>query len=183
MLNKFGLEDSKPNKTRMSKEIKLSKDDEADSVDSSKYRENAKTTYLEAVKRIFRTLESRYVHEGRTIDPSFYNDLSDDSVVKFTAIGFDCLLSLDEQICSRFIFEFYKTLHLDRDSNIHLSIQFTINNYLFNISFAQFAKLTSFPNQGIYIYSDAWGLDELEKTLEQIETYNSILLAIDDIKT
>ncbi|GJZ35786.1 hypothetical protein Tco_0581603 [Tanacetum coccineum] len=35
-------------------EIKLTKDDEADSVDSSKYRENPKTTYLEAVKRIFR---------------------------------------------------------------------------------------------------------------------------------
>ncbi|GKB44387.1 hypothetical protein Tco_0889329 [Tanacetum coccineum] len=35
------------------------------------------------------------------INPSFYNDLSDDSVAKFTAIGFDCLLSLDEQICPR----------------------------------------------------------------------------------
>nr|GEY84238.1 hypothetical protein [Tanacetum cinerariifolium] len=35
----------------------------------------------------------------RTIDPSFYNDLSDDSVAKFTAIGFDCLLPLDEEIC------------------------------------------------------------------------------------
>ncbi|GJU80595.1 retrovirus-related pol polyprotein from transposon TNT 1-94, partial [Tanacetum coccineum] len=204
MLKKFGLEDSKPTKTPMSTEIKLTKDDEADSVDSSKYRgmigsllyltasrpdimfsvclcarfqENPKTTHLEAVKRIFRyirgtshlglwypkgtgietvvyadsdhagdyvdrkstsgvctkmpseyqqdykktrayapkiyndpnmsdahrdiyrTLESRYVHKGRTIDLSFYNDLSDDSVAKFTAIGFDCLLSLDEQIC------------------------------------------------------------------------------------
>ncbi|GKA14254.1 hypothetical protein Tco_0693900 [Tanacetum coccineum] len=47
--------------------------------------------------------KSRYVHEGRTIDPSFYNDLSDDLVAKFTAIGFDFLLSLDEQICSRFL--------------------------------------------------------------------------------
>ncbi|GJX20816.1 retrovirus-related pol polyprotein from transposon TNT 1-94 [Tanacetum coccineum] len=35
-------------------EIKLTKDDEADSMDSSKYRENPKTTHLEAVKRIFR---------------------------------------------------------------------------------------------------------------------------------
>ncbi|GJS09577.1 hypothetical protein Tco_1144150 [Tanacetum coccineum] len=69
---------------------------------------------------IYRTLKSRYVHEGRTINPSFYNDLSDDSVAKFAAIG----------IC---------------------------------------------------IYSDAWGLDELEKTLEQIEPYNSRLPAIDDI--
>ncbi|GKC87155.1 retrovirus-related pol polyprotein from transposon TNT 1-94 [Tanacetum coccineum] len=75
------LEDSKPAKTPMSTEIKLTKDDEADSMDSSKYRgmigsllsltasrpdimfsvclcarfqENPKTTHLEAVKRIFR---------------------------------------------------------------------------------------------------------------------------------
>ncbi|GJR06994.1 hypothetical protein Tco_0529978 [Tanacetum coccineum] len=52
-----------------------------------------------ALKDIYRTLESRYVHEGRTIGLSFYNDLSDDSVAKFTAIGFDCLLTLDEEIC------------------------------------------------------------------------------------
>nr|GEU69679.1 zf-CCHC domain-containing protein/DUF4219 domain-containing protein/UBN2 domain-containing protein [Tanacetum cinerariifolium] len=37
MLKKFGLEDSKPTKTPMSTEIKLTKDDEASSVDSSKY--------------------------------------------------------------------------------------------------------------------------------------------------
>nr|GEU30389.1 retrovirus-related Pol polyprotein from transposon TNT 1-94 [Tanacetum cinerariifolium] len=81
MLKKFGLEDSKPTKTPMSTEIKLTKDDEADSVDSSKYRgmigsllyltasrpditfsvclcahfqKNHKNTHLEAVKRIFR---------------------------------------------------------------------------------------------------------------------------------
>ncbi|GJQ91846.1 copia protein [Tanacetum coccineum] len=81
MLKKFGLEDSKPTKTPMSTEIKLTKDDEADSVDSSKYQgmigsllystasmpdimfsvclcacfqENPKTAHLEAIKRIFR---------------------------------------------------------------------------------------------------------------------------------
>ncbi|GJW73814.1 hypothetical protein Tco_0133184 [Tanacetum coccineum] len=134
------------------------------------------------LRDIYKTLESRYVHERRTIDPSFYNDFSVDSMAKFTAIGFDCLLSLDEQICPRFIFEFYKTLHLDRDPNNHLSIQFTINNYRFNISLAQFAELTSLPNQGICIYSDAWGLDELEKTLEQIDPYNSRLPALNDIR-
>ncbi|GJY25139.1 hypothetical protein Tco_0399865 [Tanacetum coccineum] len=81
MLKKFGLEYSKPTKTPMSTEIKLTKDDEADSMDSSEYRgmigsllyltasrpdiifsvclcarfqENHKTTHLEAFKRIFR---------------------------------------------------------------------------------------------------------------------------------
>nr|GEW22322.1 copia protein [Tanacetum cinerariifolium] len=90
MLKKFGLEDSKPTKTPMSMEIKLTKDDEADSVDSSKYRcmigsllyltasrhdimfsvyicvrfqENPKTTHLEAVKRIFRYIR-RTSHLG-----------------------------------------------------------------------------------------------------------------------
>ncbi|GJW07287.1 hypothetical protein Tco_1569710 [Tanacetum coccineum] len=38
MLKKFELEDSKPTKTSMSTEIKLTKDDEAKSVDSTKYR-------------------------------------------------------------------------------------------------------------------------------------------------
>ncbi|GJY19373.1 retrovirus-related pol polyprotein from transposon TNT 1-94 [Tanacetum coccineum] len=81
MLKKFGLEDSKPTKTPMSAEIKLTKYDDADSVDSSKYRgmigsllsltasrldimfsvclcarfqENPKSTHLEAVNCILR---------------------------------------------------------------------------------------------------------------------------------
>ncbi|GKE00094.1 retrovirus-related pol polyprotein from transposon TNT 1-94, partial [Tanacetum coccineum] len=81
MLKKFGLEDSKPTKTSMSTKIKFTKDDEADSVDYTKYQgmigsllylttsrpdimfsvclcarfqENPKTTHLEAVKLIFR---------------------------------------------------------------------------------------------------------------------------------
>ncbi|GJT42921.1 hypothetical protein Tco_0951636 [Tanacetum coccineum] len=53
-----------------------------------------------ALRDIYRTLESIYVHKGRTIDPSFYNNLSDDSLTKFTAIGFDCFLALDEEIYS-----------------------------------------------------------------------------------
>ncbi|GKB05684.1 hypothetical protein Tco_0833879 [Tanacetum coccineum] len=80
-IDQFNLEDSKPTKTPMSTEIKLTKDDEADFVDSSKnqgmigsllnltasrldiifsvclcarFQENRKTTHLEAVKRIFR---------------------------------------------------------------------------------------------------------------------------------
>nr|GFA05692.1 uncharacterized mitochondrial protein AtMg00810-like [Tanacetum cinerariifolium] len=43
MLMKFGLEDSKPTKTPMSTDIKLAKDDEADSVDCFKYRDSKPT--------------------------------------------------------------------------------------------------------------------------------------------
>jgi hypothetical protein len=84
MLKKFVLEDSKPIKTPMSMETKLTKDEESESVDSTKYRgmigsllyltasrpdimysvclcarfqEDPKTTHLEAVKRIFRYIK------------------------------------------------------------------------------------------------------------------------------
>ncbi|GKC81405.1 hypothetical protein Tco_1137122 [Tanacetum coccineum] len=75
MLKKFGLEDSKPTKTPMSTEIKLSKDDEAD----SKYRENPKTTHLEAVKRIFRYIRGTshlglWYPKGTKIETVVYAD-------------------------------------------------------------------------------------------------------------
>ncbi|GJV11425.1 retrovirus-related pol polyprotein from transposon TNT 1-94 [Tanacetum coccineum] len=57
MLKKFGLEDSKPMKTPMSSDTKLTKDEECESVDSTKYRgvigRAFKTSHIEAVKRIF----------------------------------------------------------------------------------------------------------------------------------
>ncbi|GJV09737.1 retrovirus-related pol polyprotein from transposon TNT 1-94 [Tanacetum coccineum] len=46
MLKKFGLEDSKPIKTPMSSDTKLTKDEECESVDSTKYRGMIGTTHL-----------------------------------------------------------------------------------------------------------------------------------------
>ncbi|GJW51705.1 hypothetical protein Tco_0093056 [Tanacetum coccineum] len=84
MLKNFGLEDSKPMKTPMSTKMKLTKDEEGQSVDNIKYRgmigsllylttsrpdimfsvclcarfeEDTKTSHLEAVKRIFRYIK------------------------------------------------------------------------------------------------------------------------------
>ncbi|GJR30108.1 retrovirus-related pol polyprotein from transposon TNT 1-94 [Tanacetum coccineum] len=84
MLKKFGLEDSKPMKTPMSSDTKLTKDEECESVDSTKYQgmigsllyltasrpdiifsiclcacfqEDPKTSHLEVVKRIFRYIK------------------------------------------------------------------------------------------------------------------------------
>nr|GEU71755.1 uncharacterized mitochondrial protein AtMg00810-like [Tanacetum cinerariifolium] len=84
MLKKFGLEDSKPLKTPMSSDTKLTKDEECKSVDSTKYQgmigsllyltasgpdimfsvclcahfqEAPRTSHLEAVKRIFRYIK------------------------------------------------------------------------------------------------------------------------------
>ncbi|GJR17260.1 hypothetical protein Tco_0965787 [Tanacetum coccineum] len=90
MLKKFGLEDSKPMKTPISTETKLTKDVEGESVDNTKYRgmigsllylmasrpdimfsvclcahfqEDPKISHLEAVKRIFRYVKGN-MHLG-----------------------------------------------------------------------------------------------------------------------
>ncbi|GKB98202.1 hypothetical protein Tco_0984339 [Tanacetum coccineum] len=99
-------------------------------------------------------------------------------------IGFECVLSLDEEICPRFIMNFYKTLRLNRylEDN-RLFMTFDINGHEFNISLDQFAKLTSLPNQGTCLYSDLWSLDQLENTLEQVPPYNSSLPPLEDIRT
>ncbi|GKB32295.1 retrovirus-related pol polyprotein from transposon TNT 1-94 [Tanacetum coccineum] len=84
MLKKFGLEDAKPIKTSMSSETKLTRDEEGEPIDDTKYRgmigsllylttsrpdimfsvcicarlqEAPKTSHLEAVKRIFRYIK------------------------------------------------------------------------------------------------------------------------------
>ncbi|GJR17313.1 MAK10-like protein [Tanacetum coccineum] len=60
MPKKFGLEDSKPMKTPISSDTKLTKDEECELVDSTKYRgmiEAPKTSHLEAVKHIFQYIK------------------------------------------------------------------------------------------------------------------------------
>nr|GEU71603.1 putative reverse transcriptase domain-containing protein [Tanacetum cinerariifolium] len=61
----------------------------------------------------------------------------------------------------------------------HLPLVEFSNNNSYHASFkaAPFEALC-----GICIYSDAWGLDELEKTIKEIEPYNSHLSALDDIQ-
>ncbi|GJW23279.1 retrovirus-related pol polyprotein from transposon TNT 1-94, partial [Tanacetum coccineum] len=64
MLKKFGLEDSKPMKTPMSSDTKLTKDEECESVDSTKYRGmiGHHFVYLKLIEEV---LSVASVHEGK----------------------------------------------------------------------------------------------------------------------
>ncbi|GKB63622.1 copia protein [Tanacetum coccineum] len=167
MIKKFGLEDSKPTKTPMSTEIKLTKDDEVDSVDNTKYRGT----------KMPREYQQDY-KKTRAYALEIYNDPK----MKMNSKMSIELQKVDEQICLRFIMELYKTLHPDRNLNDNrLFIQFDINGHLFDLSLDQFGELISLPNQGICLYSNVWSLDQLEKTLEQIPPYNSTLPSLKDI--
>ncbi|GKB51110.1 retrovirus-related pol polyprotein from transposon TNT 1-94 [Tanacetum coccineum] len=169
MLKKFGLEDSKPMKTPMSSDTKLTKDEECESVDSTKYRgmigsllyltasrpdimfsvclcarfqEAPKTSHLEAVtmprksSKELRNLEECYIHEGRVV----FDNFTDLRYVRslFYFIEFECLLEINEQVCPRFILEFYSQ---------------------YRLSYSDEGQII--PCEGACVFSDRWSLDEL----------------------
>nr|GEU65981.1 hypothetical protein [Tanacetum cinerariifolium] len=155
MLKKFGLEDSKPTKTPMSTEIKLTKDDEADTVDSTKNRgligkimplpiqEDYKRTkeYKPQINRSkhidkdiresYHTLEDRLFHEGRFVTPSFIEQ--NNMLPPFQAIGVESFLKLDEPICRCFMTEFYHSLDVKEVvttiSTLNSSLDFKKSSY------------------------------------------------------
>nr|GEV82707.1 alpha/beta hydrolases superfamily protein [Tanacetum cinerariifolium] len=106
MLKKFGLEDSKPTKTPMSTEIKLTKDDEADSVDSTNIeaylpRIQCSRQMDEDLKESYRCLEGHLFHKGRLVTPYFIEE--NNMLPSFQAVGLEPFLTLNEPICPRFV--------------------------------------------------------------------------------
>ncbi|GJS04118.1 retrovirus-related pol polyprotein from transposon TNT 1-94 [Tanacetum coccineum] len=145
MLKKLGLEDSKPTKTPMSTEIKLTKDDEANSVDITKYRGeimprlNQKDYQLtkaylprihrskamdEEVKESYRRLESRLFHKGRFVTPSFIK--TNNMLLTFQVVGLEPFFTLNKPICPRFVTQFYHSLEVKRDEENNPYIEFKL---------------------------------------------------------
>ncbi|GJZ98300.1 hypothetical protein Tco_0670753 [Tanacetum coccineum] len=61
--------------------------------------------YRTPIKEKLRDLERRYIHEGRVVFDNFVDLNYVRSLFHF--VEFECLLEISEQICSRFILEFY----------------------------------------------------------------------------
>ncbi|GJS00619.1 hypothetical protein Tco_0317127 [Tanacetum coccineum] len=85
--------------------------------------------YRSPIKERLRNLESRYIHEGRVV----FDDFADLNFVwsLFHFLEFEHLLEINDQICPRFILEFYS--------------QYQIN----------------YSDEGACVFTDKWSLDEL----------------------
>ncbi|GJX79636.1 retrovirus-related pol polyprotein from transposon TNT 1-94 [Tanacetum coccineum] len=145
MLKKFGLEDSKPMKTPMSSDTKLTKDEECESVDSTKYQgmigsllylttsrpdimfsvclcarfqEAPKTSHLEAVKRIFRYIK------GTTYLGLWYPK----------GTGIETVVYADSDHAGDYV---------DRKST------------------SEFAQILDIPCEGACVFTEKWSLNEL----------------------
>ncbi|GJX73514.1 hypothetical protein Tco_0312109 [Tanacetum coccineum] len=180
MLKKFGLEDSKPTKIPMSTEIKLTKDGEANSVDSLKYQglimlvtnqNDYKDTKVYLLK-IYRTkympreilhkyitLEDCLIHEGRYVTPSFIE--AKKILPLFRDVGLESFLTLDEPICPRFVAESYHSFKLKRDEDEYPYIEFNLGSFTFELTTSQHSWIFKTPTKSPTFYTNDWSLNSL----------------------
>lgn len=87
----------------------------------------------------FKSLESRYIHKGRILNTSlvFQQEISS----TFRPINFECLLTINEQICPCFMLDFLREIKLVGNEDQSFSLLFRIQNYKFLLPLEQFTIL------------------------------------------
>ncbi|GKC89447.1 hypothetical protein Tco_1150096 [Tanacetum coccineum] len=101
---------------------------------------------------VYKSLVSRLFHKGRSIDSTFLDD-QPNLRPTFVAIGFDCLLDLNEKIYPIFVLQFYKSVRLIRKLNGTLAIAFVINNFEITLTLEEFARILKIPCQGVCVFT------------------------------
>ncbi|GJS98644.1 hypothetical protein Tco_0819814 [Tanacetum coccineum] len=208
-------------KTPMSSDIKLTKDEEYQSVDSTKYRsiigsllyltasrpdimfnvclcarfqEDPKTSHLEAIQTALAisTTKAEYVIARKASQQALwikqalidYDIRLDDVLIMsmFEHIQFDCLLEINEQICSRFILEFYSQYRINYDSKGKMFVEFFFQNQLFSFSLEEFGQILGIPYKGDCSFSDKWSFDDLQYSVLTGGPFQTNPPSPDDIK-
>ncbi|GJT31652.1 hypothetical protein Tco_0922071 [Tanacetum coccineum] len=65
------------------------------------------------------------------------------------------------QVCTRFILEFYSQYQLSYSDEGEMFVEFVIQNQLFSYSLENFAQILGVPCEGACVFSDRWRVDEL----------------------
>ncbi|GJW85512.1 hypothetical protein Tco_0158657 [Tanacetum coccineum] len=115
--------------------------------------------YRTPIKEKLRNLESRYIHEGRVV----FDNFADLNYVRsmFSFVEFECLLEISDQICHRFILEFYSQYQINYSDEGEMFIELVIQNQFFSYSLEEFAQILDIPCEGACVFIDKWSLDEL----------------------
>ncbi|GJW48153.1 hypothetical protein Tco_0079799 [Tanacetum coccineum] len=135
--------------------------------------------YRTPIKEKLRDLESRYIHEGRVV----FDNFTDLNYVRslFHFVEFECLLEISEQICPRFILEFYSQYRVSYSDEGQMFIEFVIQNQFFSYSLEEFALILDVPCEGACVSTDRWRLDELAYGIPSDGPYQTNLPSIEDI--
>ncbi|GJV79242.1 hypothetical protein Tco_1515112 [Tanacetum coccineum] len=133
------------------------------------------------IKEKLRNLEERYIHEGRVVFDNFTDLRYVWSLFHF--VEFECLLEINEQVCPRFILEFYSQYRLSYSDEGQMFVEFVIQNQYFSLCLEDFAQILRIPFEGACVFSDRWSLDELVYSAPSEGPYQTNLPSPDDIIT
>ncbi|GKA00730.1 hypothetical protein Tco_0673395 [Tanacetum coccineum] len=131
------------------------------------------------IREKLRNLEQRCIHEGRVV----FDNFTDLNYVRslFEFIEFECLLEINEQVCPRFILEFYSQYQLSYSDEGEMFVEFVIQNQLFSYSLENFAQILGVPCEGACVFSDRWRVDELIYGIPTDGPYQTNLPPVEDI--
>ncbi|GJV60080.1 hypothetical protein Tco_1466180 [Tanacetum coccineum] len=147
MLKKFRLKDSKPTKTPMSTKIKLTKDDKADSMDSSKYRGEIMPQTNQKDYQLTKAYLPR-IHCSKAMNEEVRES--------YCPVGLEHFLTLDEPICPRFVTEFYHSLEVKRDEEERPYIEFKLGQFTFELDTSQLSRIFQTPKALETFYTSKW---------------------------
>ncbi|GJV68501.1 hypothetical protein Tco_1484010 [Tanacetum coccineum] len=99
----------------------------------------------------------------------------------FHFVEFECLLEINEQICPRFILEFYSQYRVSYSDEGQMFVEFVIQNQFFSFSLEEFAQILDIPCEGACVFTDRWRLDELAYGIPSDGPYQTNLPSIEDI--
>ncbi|GKB37604.1 hypothetical protein Tco_0882546 [Tanacetum coccineum] len=116
-------------------------------------------------REVYKSLVSRLFYEGRVIESIFLDD-QPNLRLTFAAIGFDCLLDINEKICPIFVLQFYKSVRLIRKLNGTIAIAFVINNFEITLTLEEFAHILKIPCQGVCVYTPDWPISSLQYVID-----------------
>ncbi|GJR76607.1 reverse transcriptase domain-containing protein [Tanacetum coccineum] len=135
--------------------------------------------YRTPIKEKLRNLESRCIHEGRVV----FENFADLNYVRslFSFVEFECLLEINDQICPRFILEFYSQYQLNYSDEGQMFIEFVIQNQFFSYSLEEFAQILDIPCEGACVFTNKWSLDELAYGVSTDGPYQTNPPSPDDI--
>ncbi|GJS82284.1 hypothetical protein Tco_0748825 [Tanacetum coccineum] len=100
-----------------------------------------------------------------------------------TKIPDPCLIDINEQICPRFILEFYSQFLLSYNDDGEIIVEFMFQDQYYSFSLEEFAKILRVPCEGACVFTDKWALYELANGLPGDGLYQTFLPSLDDIIT
>nr|GEY67382.1 hypothetical protein [Tanacetum cinerariifolium] len=116
----------------------------------------------------------RYIVPAGRVVHSFYLDDSNICQV-FSAINFDCLLNIDEEICPLVVLKFYKSVRITQNIDQTISIAFIIRNLYIVLPLHHTAQILLVSCEGACMYSIEWSIASLPKSIDPNPIYHTPL--------